>query len=598
MFGSVNLVRLRLEVIALSLVIVSFATPGVGIAAAAPVVHQSVTSGWFHSCAVRADRSLWCWGENWAGQLGDGSMSASNVPVQVGSATDWISVAAGDTHTCALNDSGEIWCWGMNHYGQLGTGSSVDGSSDYSAHPTPTRVVGSFVWDSLNGGDNHYCATTQGGQLYCWGANGDPEGRLGTGGTELRNPTPLKVGDGWATVDAGDYHTCAIEMSGRLFCWGKALGDGRLGTGIAESSLTPLRVGLADDWVSVSAGYFSSCAINASGALFCWGANQSGQLGDGTTANQLAPVPIGVDKQWRSVDVDNNYASMHTCAISVEGALYCWGANGSGQLGTGGTLGSLTPTQVGTETDWKTVSTGANHTCAVKVDLSIYCWGSNRSGELGDGTTTDRLAPTLVMAGSNDISEDQPTIELDVANTIVNYADPQTLIATARDALGNPVADYTLQLQASIPDAAKKCAGATATNRTDAEGRAVFIICPIKSSNWSASDGKTSESPEIAISVRLVPTAPRTLTGFIAKKVLTLAWAAPSSANASPIADYIIQVRSLGSATWTTVNDGVSKRLNAAVKRLAAGVTYEFRVAGKNRSGVGEWSQTLQLVLN
>jgi len=591
----------------MAIVIAALALPALSATASTPTARQSVSAGWFHSCAIKGDGTVWCWGSNWAGQVGDGSTTSSNVPVQVGTSTDWVSVASGDTHTCAMNTSGGIWCWGYNHYGQLGIG-SYDGGGDGSwtgdSRTTPSEVVGSLTWILLSGGDNHYCAITSGAELYCWGANGNPPGRLGTGDSDYSHPAPSKVGTeaDWATVDAGDYHTCATKLDGSLYCWGYTLGDGRLGTGRSESSLTPLRVGRANNWISVSAGYYSSCAIADGGALFCWGANQSGQLGDGTTTMRLSPVEVSADVQWKSVDVDNNYGSRHTCGITMGGALYCWGANENGQLGIGSRENSAIPVQVGSDTDWELVSTGANHTCATKVNRSIYCWGSNGSGELGDGTTTEQLMPTLILPasdpGPSETENVNPTIELDAESAVVNYAEPQTIIASAFDVQGNPAPNQTLSLQPSIVGAAASCPGATATTKTDAAGRAVFKICPIKTAQWSAGGSGFTESPAVAISVRLVPSAPRSLYGKAAKGIIALSWVVPAAVNAGAVTDYIVQVRRAGTATWSTVKDGVSRRLVATVKKLALGQVYEFRIAAKNRAGVSDWSEPWQVALN
>lgn len=198
----------------------------------------SVAVGTWHTCGVKADETLWCWGGNTDGELGNGSTSDSLSPVQIGAAT-WASVAlgvgAGGAHTCAVKQDGSLWCWGANSFGQLGTGSTT-GSL------TP-RMVGSATWTSTAGGAAHTCGVGSDGTLWCWGDN--ESAQVGDG-TQVNRLAPVQVpGQAWAEVAAGSGHTCGRRPDGSLWCWGDnaagEIGDGGLiGQKVPEQVVGPL----------------------------------------------------------------------------------------------------------------------------------------------------------------------------------------------------------------------------------------------------------------------------------------------------------------------------------------------------------------------
>lgn len=279
--------------------------------------------------------------------------------------------------------------FGRNVDGRLGDGTKTDRNA-------PVAVDIDQLLVDVDAGDNHTCGIDMGGTLYCWGSNafgqlGVPE--LGTGGTA----TPVKVGNGlWRDVSAGGAHTCAVSRSGSLFCWGanhsKQTGRFSGPVAIVEPSLVAL-----GDWISVSAGQSHTCAINrdVSGErLYCWGSNLDGRLGNGSTSGNGSLVdPIGPN-DWRSVS-----AGVHTCGIRNGGELYCWGSNSHGQLGNGTTVNASVPTRVGSSRDWREVDVGERHTCGIRTNNTLRCWGRNANGQVGDGTFTDRKTPTLVAGG-------------------------------------------------------------------------------------------------------------------------------------------------------------------------------------------------------
>jgi alpha-tubulin suppressor-like RCC1 family protein len=336
-----------------------------------------ITAGGNHTCTLEGG-VVQCWGENKAGQLGDGTFDDRTLPVQVvvfsGSAT---AVAAGFQHTCALTAAGEVVCWGDNWAGQLGEGTN--------------KATGGYK--TVAAGGAHTCALTAGGGIRCWGGN--KLGALGDGTNENR-PKGVDVAGlngGVQALAAGMDFTCAVSGN-RAKCWG-ADDSGQLGNGSYKSTNGPVDVaGLGNGIVSVAAGFFHACALTAAGEVWCWGENISGELGDGTNAGSPEPVKVtGLEGGALAIVVGGS----HTCALMKNGGVKCWGDNSHGQLGDGTTAGRNAPADVAGLTGGVTaLAAGANHSCALTGGGAIKCWGSNGNGQLGDGTTVDRNAPVQV----------------------------------------------------------------------------------------------------------------------------------------------------------------------------------------------------------
>jgi alpha-tubulin suppressor-like RCC1 family protein len=239
--------------------------------------------------------------------------------------------------------------------------------------------------------------------LWCWGGNGFHQ--LGTGAVgNVTAPVAGPAGT-WNQVALGETHACGITSAGALYCWGDN-SDGQLGTGDWTSQNAPAVVTVAgvSTWSTVSAGYYVTCAIAATGAaaggLFCWGWDGSGQLGDGGSSNQNLPVHIGTDT-WSVVTAGNST----TCGVRSDATLWCWGGNWHGQVGIGGAEGDpatvSVPQQVGGLAGWTTVGVGDEFACGTRAG-SLWCWGRDHLGQLGDRGTTSRTSPQLVpgIAGS------------------------------------------------------------------------------------------------------------------------------------------------------------------------------------------------------
>jgi len=360
-----------------------------------------VAAGTSHTCALTTSGGVQCWGDNTYGQLGDGTTTDSLVPVNVTGLTSGVSwITAGANHTCALTNSGVLKCWGDNQYGQLG----VD-QPTLSASSTPLDVANlSSAPTAATAGANHTCALVDTGDLACWGLN--DSGQLGDGTTTNQYAPTAVTGldDLVMAVDAGSQHTCA-NTSGGVYCWGSNA-DGQLGVGSSTpaSSSTPLEVtGLPAAASAISLGGYHTCAITTEGAGYCWGRNTDGQLGNGSTIGSLAPAAVtleSADLPLGSIDA----GLAHTCAVTASEELLCWGRNADGQLGSGSTTGSSLPVSVvGFDSGAYTVSAGSAHTCAINTGGELSCFGNNASGQLGNNSTSMSLAPVNVQAGTGSV---------------------------------------------------------------------------------------------------------------------------------------------------------------------------------------------------
>lgn len=389
------------------------------------VAVAQMAAGREHACAITTAATVYCWGANTSGQLGDGTFDDRRLPRPVvdpdnpqAVLTGAVDLTAGDAHTCAATADGAAYCWGFNGAGRLGLG-----HDDSVGVPVPSRVVHLSDVTSVAAGSLHTCALAAGGAAYCWGDNF--RGQAGSPGQVGGTPTPVVDPDGGtggltglAAIGGGGFHSCAVTEASTGYCWGWNH-VGQLGTGetFPIMSDTPLPVVDPDNpelrltgLAHISGGGVHTCAGTTTGVGYCWGQNAHGQVGNGASpANVAAPAavvdPDDPDSALTGL-VSVGPGTIHSCGVTEDATAYCWGNNSEGQLGDGGTEDSDVPRTVVDPADPERAFGDVAQlvhrgwfTCAVTTVGGAFCWGHNARGQLGDGTVDNRHLPTPVHPG-------------------------------------------------------------------------------------------------------------------------------------------------------------------------------------------------------
>jgi alpha-tubulin suppressor-like RCC1 family protein len=337
---------------------------------------------------------LWAWGINSSGRLGDNTINPKSSPVQtISGGTNWKEISCGYTHTAAIKTDGTLWIWGRNTYGQLGDNSISDTSS-----PIQT-ISGGTNWKQVSVGRDFTAAIKTDGTLWTWGYNF--YGQLGNNSAN-NTSSPVQTiafGTNWKQVSAGQFHIAAIKTDGTLWSWGRN-GQGQLGNNSANNTSSPVQtITFGTNWKQVSCGYHTT-AVKTDGTLWSWGYNGFGGLGDNTATPKSSPVQtITFGTNWKQVSVGRDF----TAAIKTDGTLWTWGYNFYGGLGDNTISHKSSPVQTITfGTNWKQVDAGQRHTGAIKTDGTLWTWGRDNYGQLGDNSISDKSSPVQTIAfGSN-----------------------------------------------------------------------------------------------------------------------------------------------------------------------------------------------------
>jgi len=373
-----------------------------------PQSWNSVDAGTNFTVAIKNDNTLWTWGLNTSGQVGDYTTITKSSPVQIGNDSwtsisvgvdhtlairsdttlwtwgnssaislvvqprSWASVSSGASHTLAIRDDGTMWAWGIGTSGQLGNTATLSSSS-------PVQV-GLSSWTSVSAGNNFSLATDINNKLYVWGLG--TSGQIGDN-TLISKSSPVQIGtSSWTAITAGDTHAFAIKPDGTVWGWGQ----NNVGQVTAMNAYT-------SPWSSISLGERVALGIRSDGTLYAWGSNASLGLGVGSI-NRSSPVLV-TSGSWTNISTQNGYS----LAIRNDGLLFGWGLNTSGQLGLGDTINRSSPIQIGSSS-WTKIAASVSNASGIQSDGTLWSWGNNATGQLGDGTTINQSTPVQIGSSS------------------------------------------------------------------------------------------------------------------------------------------------------------------------------------------------------
>ena len=536
-----------------------------------------------YSLALSADSTIYTWGRNEYGQLGNG-VTATNSPVPVAVKTAGtpmkgktiVQISAKVWYALALASDGTVYSWGFNSWGQLGNGTS--GTANNASAPVAVKTAGTPMEGKtivqVAAGATHSLALATDGTIYAWGKN--EYGQLGNDST-TNSPVPVAVKTAGTPMDgktiiqihAGYEHSLALASDGTVYAWGRN-NSGQLGKNDATDAHIPAAVQTLGTpmagkvIVQLVAGNSQSMALASDGTVYTWGWNQYGQLGNGTTTNSRIPVAVVTTDTPLAGKIISQIAAgnAHALAMTDDGTVYTWGWNQYGQLGNNSTINSSLPVIVkttGTPLAGKMItqiaSGGSPNSLVLANDGTMYTWGWGQHGQLGNGTIgTDAKTPLAVStAPPSALAPSAPKVTFDgIEATNVTIVNSTTITATT-PAHAAGLVDVAIDL---------------------GDGDELYKTAKTSSYRYAT-----------------VPDAPTNLATAPLDNAVRLTWTAPANNGGSPITDYVIQYSADGGITWSTYSHIASTSTTVTIPFLTP-TTYTFRVAAVNAIGTGAYSAT------
>ena len=383
-----------------------------------------------HTCALASGGGVNCWGNGVNGRLGNKSNTSLKLPGDPvvdsgGNALDGIvQISGGFSHSCALDSEGGVWCWGNGANGRLGNDASTDKDHAVEVVDGDSSATALTGIVQIGGASASPCALTEEGGVVCWGKGND--GHLGNNSNADKDHPVDVVASGTDTTplsgivkisqSSASYHTCALTEEGDVVCWGKG-GNGQLGNGNNANKNHPVAVVTSETVttplggiVQVTTGANHTCALTDQTGVKCWGKGSNGQLGNKSSTDTNYPVDVVDDNSAPLTGVVQiGTGSGYTCALLEAGGVVCWGYNSDGQLGNGGATERDHAVKVLEKESSPFVlsgilqiSAGYGHACALNSDGEVLCWGNGWNGRLGNNSTDDQLTPVKVIANTND----------------------------------------------------------------------------------------------------------------------------------------------------------------------------------------------------
>ncbi|MBS4008594.1 MAG: Ig-like domain-containing protein [Clostridium sp.] len=436
--------------------------------AVAAQVPFGISGGASHSLALRGDGTVWAWGWNEQGQLGDRTTISRFAPARVFGLSSIASVSAGGIHSLALRIDGTVWAWGDNSVGQLGDGSTT-------RRLEPVQVSGPANIIAVAAGHHHSLALRNDGTVWAWGNNFS--GQLGDGSTTRRlEPVQVSGLTNIIAVAAGYHHSLALRNDGVVLAWGNN-SSGQLGDGSTAQRNTPVEVSGLGNAKFITAGKSHSLALRSDDTVSAWGNNSSGQLGDGTTARRLEPIQVSSLTNITTISAGWH----HSLALRNDGTVWTWGWNGNGQLGDGTRSNRHTPVQVSVLTNVIALRAGGNHSLSLRNNNDAWSWGFNPAGQLGDGTNIQRQTPVqtkplFVPATSIVVTPNTLAMNIDDSHNLISVVNPSDALQAVTWRSSNPavatvneigivtgIAAGTTNITATTTDATNRTATITVT---------------------------------------------------------------------------------------------------------------------------------------